>query len=458
MSVDCDVVVIGGGPAGSTAAAWLARAGRRVVVLERDRLPRFHIGESLLASVNDVVDAIGATDLVRAAGFVPKWGATFMRPDGRGERFADFAIAREVRQPQTWQVPREHFDELLLRHAARSGADVRERHRVLDVAFDPDGVEVTFVRLEDAAGGTQASGAGSSAADGAPRERLRGRALIDASGRAAFLSHRFDLRVNEPELANVAVFSHYAGVPRADGRRAGDIRIVARADLGWFWLIPISDELMSVGVVLPQAAFKARPQSEPEALLQELIADTPAVSRLMAHATRRWPVRVEKDFSYAARAYAGDRWIAVGDAGSFLDPVFSSGVAIALESGLEGAKAVERGLSRGDLSSRTFDTFNRRQVARYRSFRRFVRGFYTAPFRDLFFSQDPPPFLFRAVVTVLAGYWRPSWITRCSIALFFFAVKLQARFEFTPSHLGPAVTASGQTSSTPETGAISGSG
>ena len=426
MGFDCDVVVVGGGPAGSTAAAALARGGRSVVLLERDAFPRFHIGESLLASVNDVLEAIGATDLIRNAKFPEKWGATFMTPDGGVERFADFAISSEVPAPQTWQVPREQFDEMLLRHAASCGADVRERHRVGDITFDPSGVEVRY----------RVSRAGQDAT--APEATIRARMLIDASGRASLLARHYALRVDEPGLANVAVFSHFAGVPRAEGRRAGDIRIVARTDGGWFWLIPISNELMSVGAVLPQQAFLAQPRIDHGELLTRLIADTPAVATLMAHAERRWPVRVERDFSYASTRYAGDRWITVGDAGSFLDPVFSSGVAIALESGLEGARAVERGLARGDLSARAFRTFERRQHARYQSFRRFVVSFYTPAFRDLFFSDDPPQRMFRAIITVLAGYWRPSLVSRIWLRLFFLSVRMQERFRFERSHLESA--------------------
>lgn len=424
--MDCDVIIIGGGPAGATAAAALARGDRSVVLLERDALPRFHIGESLLASVNDVFEAIGASDLIRNAKFPEKWGATFMTPDGGVERFADFAISSEVPSPQTWQVPREQFDEMLLRHAASCGADVRERHRVVDITFDADGVQVSF----------RASRQGQESAE--PDATIRARMLIDASGRASLLGRRFGLRVDEPGLANVAIFSHYAGVPRGEGRRAGDIRIVARADGGWFWLIPISNELMSVGAVLPQQAFLAQPRGEHGELLARLLADTPAVAKLMAHAERRWPVRVERDFSYASTRYAGDRWITVGDAGSFLDPVFSSGVAIALESGLEGARAVERGLARDDLSARAFRAFDRRQRARYRSFRRFVVSFYTPAFRDLFFSDDPPQRMFRAIITVLAGYWRPSLVSRIWLRLFFLSVQMQDRFKFERSHLASA--------------------
>ncbi len=413
-----DVAVVGGGPAGSTAACRLARAGRRVVLFERDRFPRFHIGESLLASVNDVLEEIGANDLVRAKAFPAKWGATFMTPDGSIERFADFAVSTEVPTPQTWQVPREEFDTLLLRHAAACGADVREGHRVLEATFDPAGVNVRFC---DDLGRTQ---------------ETRAAAIVDASGRFGLLARKFGLRVDEPRLANIATFAHYSGVPRGEGRRAGDIRVVARYDLGWFWLIPISETLMSVGVVLPRKAFDAMPRMASDVLLERAIQETPAVAALMRDARREWPVRVEKDFSFGARGYAGDRWVLVGDAGSFLDPVFSTGVAIALESGLEAARAIDHGLGVGDLSARTFATFNRRQRQRYLAFRRFVLAFYTRGFRDLFFSASPPAPLFKAIVTSLAGYWNPSLMTRAWLALFFAIAHLQDRVPLLPRIAG----------------------
>ena len=409
---DFDVAVVGGGPAGSSCAARLARAGRRVVLLERDRFPRFHVGESLLASVNQPLEEIGAAALVRAQGYPEKWGATFLSADGSIERFADFAVSPEVPTPQTWQVPRAEFDHLLLRHAAACGADVREGHRVVEVELDGSGATLS----------------GRDAAD-APF-RLRAAAVVDAAGRAGILARALDLRVAEPLLANIAVFAHYSGVPRAAGRRGGDLRGVARPDLGWFWLIPISAELMSVGVVLPRAAYDALPRTTPEALLERTIAETPVMAGIMGAARREWPVRVERDFSFGSRAYAGDRWLLVGDAGSFLDPVFSTGVAIALESGVEAARALDGALARGDLSARAFKGFDRRQRARYLAFRRFVLGFYTRGFRDLFFQPDLH--VFRALVISLAGYWRPSRLARLRQRFFFVASRLQPRWAFVP--------------------------
>ena len=412
---DCEVIVVGGGPAGSSAASWLARAGRRVIVVEREQFPRFHIGESLLACINDALGTIGAQDIIRKAGFPHKWGATFLTADGKIERYADFGVAPAVHAPQTYQVERSVFDHLLLQHAASSGADVRQRTQVLDVTFDADGVTVP---TRDPAG-TQTV--------------IRAKCIIDASGRGTLLSRKFDLRVAEPKLANIAVFSHYSNVPRREGRRAGDIRIVARPDLGWFWMIPISDELMSVGVVLPRSAMKAtRTNFNPKELLDCAIAESPAVAALLQHARQEWPVRVERDFSFGSKAYAGDRWLLAGDAGSFLDPVFSTGVSIALESGVEAAQAVDSGLKAGSLSARQFSRYSRRQRRRFLSFRRFVLGFYTPEFRDLFFAAEPPQRMFNALVTVFAGYWRPPLTIRLWVNAFFFLVRLQKWVRFAP--------------------------
>jgi 2-polyprenyl-6-methoxyphenol hydroxylase-like FAD-dependent oxidoreductase len=185
---------------------------------------------------------------------------------------------------------------------------------------------------------------------------------------------------------------------------------------------------MSVGVVLPKDLFQQMPEGSSEERLERVIADTPVVAELMKNSRREWPVHVEKDFSYSASAYAGDRWLLAGDAGSFLDPVFSSGVSIAMESGIEAGAELDRALERNEFKAAGFASFSRRQRKRYEAFRRFVVGFYTPEFRDLFFDSDPPPKVFRAVATVLCGRWNASLHTRILNRLFFVFVAIQKRF------------------------------
>ena len=189
---------------------------------------------------------------------------------------------------------------------------------------------------------------------------------------------------------------------------------------------------MSVGVVLPKNLYMQLPAGSPEEQLERAIAETPVVAELMRNAQREWPVRIEKDYSYSASTYAGDRWILVGDAGFFLDPVFSTGVSVALESGIEAAHALDLALSKKRFSARSFAAYSRRQHRRFRTFRRFVLGFYTPQFRDLFFRPNPPKLIFRAVVTVLAGRWNASVRTRLLNNVFFALVALQKRFSMTP--------------------------
>ena len=190
---------------------------------------------------------------------------------------------------------------------------------------------------------------------------------------------------------------------------------------------------MSVGVVMPRNLLMQMPAATNEERLDMAIADTPVVAELMKNAKREWPVRVEKDFSYSASKYAGDRWILAGDAGSFLDPVFSTGVSIAMESGIEAADELHRALQRDAFSERTFAKFSKRSRQRYESYRRFVIGFYSPEFRDLFFDPQPPETIFRAVVTVLAGRWDASLRTRLLNRFFFFLVAMQKRFSFSLS-------------------------
>lgn len=420
---DFDFAVAGGGPAGTSAAISLAQRGRSVVLFERETFPRFHIGESLLATANDAFAVLGVAETMAAAGFPEKWGARLITHDGMSGRGVDFSNASDIARPQTYQVPRAEFDRILLERAREVGVDVREGHRVNACDFSKDAAVLDFMSADATTG------------------RVRVRALVDATGRQGLIARKYSLRTDEPRLANIAVFSHYTGVPLLEGDRPNDIRIVARHDSGWFWLIPISNELMSVGVVLPKKLFLAMPDGSNEERLERAIADTPVVAELMKDAHREWPVRVEKDFSYSASAYAGDRWILAGDAGSFLDPVFSTGVSIAMESGIEAAEELDRALIQNRFAASQFRTFSRRQQQRYETFRRFVIGFYTPQFRDLFFDADPPEHIFRAIITVLAGRWNAGLRTRLLNRVFFVLVALQKRLKFAKARFRRDATA-----------------
>lgn len=407
---DFDFAVAGGGPAGTSAAISLAQRGHSVVLFERERFPRFHIGESLLSTANDHFAALGVTEQMAAARFPEKWGARLFTHDGLCGRGVDFSTVREVNRAQTYQVPRGEFDQILMERAREAGVDVREAHRVTACDFAPDAASLEY-KGEDGEAGT-----------------VRVRALVDATGRHGLIARKYGLRKDEPRLANIAIFAHYSGVPRLSDGRPDDIRIIARSDSGWFWMIPVAGDLMSVGVVLPKNLFQQLSPGTNEERLASAIADTPLVAELMKNARQEWPVRVEKDFSYSASTYAGDRWILVGDAGSFLDPVFSTGVSIAMESGIEAAAELDRALRRNRFSAAGFRSFSRRQRRRYETFRQFVVGFYTPQFRDLFFDPHPPKHIFRAVVTVLCGRWDCSLRSRLLNFVFFTAVAVQKRF------------------------------
>jgi FADH2-dependent halogenase len=404
---DFDVAVVGGGPGGSSAATALARRGKRVLLLERERFPRFHIGESQLPWSNEVFRALGVDQAIADAGFVKKWGASFRPPGSTTEQYADFEAAVETPTPQTFQVLRERFDEVLLRHSERCGVDVREGHRLLDATFEADAVALRF------------------ADQGGIEQTARVGVVVDASGRAGLLAKRFGRHEYDPLLRNIAVHAQYEGIPRAEGRRAGDIRMFTRHDMGWLWLIPLSDTVMSVGAVIPKAVHQREAKQTADESLAHYLTCTPPAGALLEGARQISPARIDVDYSYLATRMAGDRWVAVGDAAAFLDPIFSTGVFLAMQGGLDAAEAIEAGLRTGDLSARAFTRYEDIVRRRYHHFRRFAIGFYDPAFRDVWFTPKKGFGIYGAIVSVLAGNWRPSPLTRAKIGLFFALVALR---------------------------------
>jgi len=404
---DFDVAVIGGGPGGSSTATALARRGRKVLLLERDRFPRFHIGESQLPWTNEVLSALGVSEVIAEAGFVRKWGASFKGFDSKGEQYADFAAAVETPTPQTIQVPRARFDELLLRQSEKSGATVLEGHRALQASFEAGGVALRFADAEGA------------------ERTVRVGAVVDASGRAGFLAKTLGRHDVDPLLRNIAVHAQYEGIPRFEGRRAGDIRMFTRPDMGWLWFIPLSDTVMSIGAVIPQSVHRRESKPTAEESLAHYLAETPAAAPLLTQARRVSPARFDADYSYLGTRLAGDRWVAVGDAAAFLDPIFSTGVLLAMQGGLEAALAIDTGLSDGDLSARRFAGYERTVRRRYHHFRRFATGFYDPDFREMWFARSTRFGIYEAIVSVLAGNWCPTLATRLRLELFFGLVALR---------------------------------
>lgn len=405
---DCDVVVIGGGPAGAAAASRLAQIGRSVLVLEGERFPRFHVGESLLPLGEEVFDRIGVRERLAARPFVQKNGAQLLTADGQKRVLFDFADTPGLGLSSTIQVHRAEFDALLLDHAAACGAEVRFE-RATDVAFSAAGVEVAC-----------------------GERRVRARIAIDASGRAGFVARRRDVREPDPDLRKAAVYAHFRGVPVDPGRRAGDTRIVSTEDLGWFWLIPLDGDVVSVGAVLDIGVWQQHKNGDPERCLAAAIARAPVVAAWMAQAERVSPVHVESSFSYRSTAYCGvhrgERWFLAGDAGSFLDPIFSTGVLMAMQSGVEAADAASAVIAAPARSRSIGRRYDRQQQRRYRFVRRLVTSFYDPWQRDVFFQPRDFFGVPIAVTRVLAGGFSPGWLDRLRLSMFFALGRLQRRF------------------------------
>lgn len=360
-----DVVVIGGGPAGSTCATILAQHGRAVLQLEKEHFPRFHIGESLMPLTYWSFKRIGVLDRMRASPFVKKYSVQFINDAGRMSQPFYFSQTHPHESSQTWQVTRGVFDEMMLNNARDHGVTVREGVLVTDVLFD--GPRAVGVRLRGAAGG-------------ATRD-VAARVVVDASGGSALLARKLDLRRPDPKLRKAAVFAHFTGAYRDTGVDEGATLVIHVAQRrGWFWYIPLENGITSVGVVGDLDYLLKGRQGDPARILSEEIDRCPGVKPRMEKATRVGEVHVLSDFSWSARQCAGDGWVLIGDAFAFLDPIYSSGLFLALASGERAADAVHAALTAGDVSAARLGDWGGEFFRGLQAMRKLVYAFYTDGF------------------------------------------------------------------------------
>lgn len=402
-----DVLVVGGGPAGSTVATLLAQHGLHVAVFEREHFPRFHVGESLLPANVPLFERLGCHTALRQAGFLIKPGASFYDEcEGRGTN--TFTFQSTSFQPAfAYNVVRAPFDALLLQHAAHSGASVYQQHTVRQPRIESDKVVVQVHTPHGA------------------RHEVQAKLLVDASGRSALLGSSLGQREPLPDLGKVAVFAHFQGAQRDPAAPAGNIRIHIVRD-GWIWWIPFADGTDSIGCVLHARVVKERGGAM-DRLFEAVLATSPRLTQWLAGAQRITPVHTAANFSYRVVPAVGDRYLAVGDATGFVDPIFSSGVFIAMRSAELAAEAILDAFHRQDFRARRFRPYAARTRRGMAPFLALIKRFYEPAFLDLFFSPHPPVRLYRAVLWVLSGAafdHQPLWL-RGGLQIFFLNINLR---------------------------------
>lgn len=328
------VIVIGGGPAGSTVSTLIAQKGHRVTLFEREKFPRFHIGESLIPETFWVLERLGMLDKLRGSDFVKKYSVQFVGSSGRLSEPFYFMQNRNHECSQTWQVLRSEFDEMMLNNAREHGVDVHEGVRVLEVLFEGD--RAVGVNIQDEQDQVR---------------EVRADVVIDASGQSHLIASRFNLLVKDPALKKGALWTYFKGAYRDAGQDEGATLVLQTKNRkGWFWYIPLHNDLVSVGIVSAFDELFDKSRGDHASIYQQELDNCPACKERVSIGRQVSGFYATKDYSYRAKECAGNGWVLVGDAFGFLDPLYSSGVLLALKSGQLAADAVSEGLSSGDTS------------------------------------------------------------------------------------------------------------
>jgi flavin-dependent dehydrogenase len=420
-----DAIVIGGGPGGATTATFLARRGRRVLVLEKEHFPRFHIGESLLPYNRAIFEEMGFLPILEKAGLIKKTGAQFHIGNGCKSLYLVFRNGRFTREPAAFQVERATFDHMLLKYAEQCGATVREGWTVSRYASDDNGATVE------------------ARSDSGEQQTFRAAFLVDASGRGNLTGNQEGLREIHPNLKKLAVFGHFADVRLDGGEKAGDT-VIVRLENKWFWIIPLSAEKTSVGCVMDQQEFQSELRNAKsdartpdfEARVADFFARiwqaSPPLRERMQGARLLGAMHVTSDFSYRNRTYVGKRLLRVGDAAGFMDPIFSAGVYLACYSAKMAAHVIDDALHRGTDGAPALRRYDRKIYRAMQIYWEMVEGFYTTRFMEVFMSPRHRFSLPAAVTAVLAGELEGGWKVRWRMRVFFWIVKLQRKFPLLP--------------------------
>jgi geranylgeranyl reductase family protein len=404
MSSQFDVAIIGGGPAGSVAGSVLARHGRSVVIFEREKFPRFQVGESTIPACLDTLQRIGVKEKIDQAGFLTKDGGEIVSACGGARAKFFFRNALNPRWKSAYQIDRMTFDDILLRHAQSFGCEVREETRVESVEFDADGVTL---QCKNNPGPTRAG------------------YVIDCSGRSSLLANRFRLKQPFPHLKKFSVHSYYQRNSKSNAPEDAYTRMIRGRD-AWFWVIPIADGKISVGVVMDLERFN-RLKLSPEAALTQTIEEQPEVRKWVENTTRYMPVFATADFSYAVRRLTGDRWILAGDAAGFIDPVFSSGIYIAIYSGEQAGETIDLALRDPAKKGAAYRRYERAVQKRLGSYLKLSSAWYTKEFIEIFLHPREILNMVAIVNSVLGGNPPRSLQERFVMWLFYFLVYLQGR-------------------------------